>query len=543
MLDVEYIPLKSPEGTLCGHARLRGGTVEISMRRRLAGEAAVLSESGALTPIAGRMRFSDVAAVVWHEGGAAYCYGFPRGSRLTADGVRRALLKIADAKPSPAADTSAFLPVPQDRAAYAPQGAPRRGVLSPTLSPSPSPSLSPGADAPDSGGAQARDGVRALQSPAPEADGAIRTAAPSLSPTPSPVDRTPKNVAGGDGAANGDPDEASFAALMARAEAVFRALDTPAPRDGAARAQSPFACKRGGDAPEPTPPWAGMRGGRQGAGGAPFSLTHPLSLAAEDAAETGRRVHSRFAVQAASHAGEAPFTEPLRPAEDVFRAGAPRVPFSASAASAWTPPPDRDAHGGGRPLTAAAPQPRPAGEAAPAARDGGAQRAAHAADEAAPVQDVQAAGAAAWSPALSPAPDGNAPSDGTRLYTRERPPAGERGWAAEVDDLLGENGAPARAPRATPSPALSPVPVPNPFPHIFPDARFTLTPREAGVWEVGAETLHGTWRQGRDEMRITAVRGEYSPQPPEHLPGFTRYIRTRQGGYWVRVAEAADTEE
>ncbi|GEM_PF-6353989 len=73
------------------------------------------------------------------------------------------------------------------------------------------------------------------------------------------------------------------------------------------------------------------------------------------------------------------------------------------------------------------------------------------------------------------------------------------------------------------------VPVANPFPHIFPNARFY---REEGA---ETETLIGVWQRGNERMQITAVLGDYSPQPPAHLSGFTRYIRSRSGGYWVKV--------
>ena len=32
MLELEYIPLKTPDGGICGHARVRGGFVELSLR-------------------------------------------------------------------------------------------------------------------------------------------------------------------------------------------------------------------------------------------------------------------------------------------------------------------------------------------------------------------------------------------------------------------------------------------------------------------------------------------------------------------------------
>ena len=72
----------------------------------------------------------------------------------------------------------------------------------------------------------------------------------------------------------------------------------------------------------------------------------------------------------------------------------------------------------------------------------------------------------------------------------------------------------------------------NPFPHIFPGAQFVRI-SGSGV----LEHLEGEWISGRERYRLFAVRGEYSPLPPRHLSGFTRFIRTRSGGYWVRVTE------
>lgn len=90
-------------------------------------------------------------------------------------------------------------------------------------------------------------------------------------------------------------------------------------------------------------------------------------------------------------------------------------------------------------------------------------------------------------------------------------------WHAEVDALLEEGHGGER------------VPVPNPFPHIFPNARFFR------VSEPGGVRLDGEWRRGTEHMRILAVPGSYSPQPPPELPGFNRFIRSKSGGFWVRV--------
>lgn len=96
--------------------------------------------------------------------------------------------------------------------------------------------------------------------------------------------------------------------------------------------------------------------------------------------------------------------------------------------------------------------------------------------------------------------------------------AAQRSWGEEVDRLLGER------------PAQTRMPVENPFPHIFPGAVF------CSVEGSGVQAhLEGDWVSGGERLRIYAVRGSYSPQPPKHLAGYTRFIRTQQASYWVRV--------
>ena len=93
-------------------------------------------------------------------------------------------------------------------------------------------------------------------------------------------------------------------------------------------------------------------------------------------------------------------------------------------------------------------------------------------------------------------------------------------WRGEVDELLSRAGTPQS------------LPIENPFPHIFPGAVFARACDARG-----GEALHGLWTRRGERFHITAVRGEYRPHPPAHLSGFTRYIRTAQGGYWVKVSE------
>ena len=69
------------------------------------------------------------------------------------------------------------------------------------------------------------------------------------------------------------------------------------------------------------------------------------------------------------------------------------------------------------------------------------------------------------------------------------------------------------------------------FPQQFPGARWRYVD--------GADVLphyEGTWRSENGAVRILAVRGRAAPRPPRALPGFTRYLRDRDGfGYWVKI--------
>ena len=131
-----------------------------------------------------------------------------------------------------------------------------------------------------------------------------------------------------------------------------------------------------------------------------------------------------------------------------------------------------------------------------------------------------AGGAAAEPPELPRMPSAAPAGDGPRRARRL--PGELSGWSDEVDRLL-EDRAP--LPRRDP--------VANPFPNIFPGAVF-----ERVTLPGGAAHLAGEWQRGGERMQITAVPGAYSPRPPAHLPDFTRYIRARSGGYWIRVRPA-----
>lgn len=109
-------------------------------------------------------------------------------------------------------------------------------------------------------------------------------------------------------------------------------------------------------------------------------------------------------------------------------------------------------------------------------------------------------------------------SESSRTVRTAAGSAAQRSWGQEVAILLGDR------------PAQSKTAIDNPFPHIFPNAVF-YSIEGSGV----QQHLEGDWQSGSEHLRIYAVPGSYSPQPPAHLKGYTRFIRTQQGSYWVRV--------
>ena len=148
-----------------------------------------------------------------------------------------------------------------------------------------------------------------------------------------------------------------------------------------------------------------------------------------------------------------------------------------------------------------------AGRAAPRAQEGPeAPPDAHpAADSAAPAMARSSAGPARATD--HPSPHAHRFADGTSH------------WSEEIDRLLEDR-----------SDAEQREPIANPFPNIFPGARFQRVSRPGAAMH-----LEGDWQRGGERLRITAVPGAYSPHPPAHLRDFTRYIRARSGGYWIRL--------
>lgn len=408
MIEIQFIPLKTPDGELMGHARVQDGFVDIRMRGAFDGQALVLTDDGyALGAANTRIRTGGrVTAVAVHTDGRLGCVGFTPGEKLTVRDVRRRIDAL----------TATPAPQPKREMRAAPAAAPQK-EHAPVQPPLTLP-VDPGA--------------RAFQQTPPKrrsarhvpADAEVRKALTHLAEPDDAAFFAPEPPKAADRPRVlplTEPDDEhaeAFAALLERADAVFRRISAPF-GDEEAAAPLAFEPRRETRAPERTP-------------AIPYAA--PASPEAETAFTGGT------AASAAPLDAPAPASEGLREAAAVRQAE---------------------------------PNERPEG-APPASQDGSA-------------------------------------------------------WSRAVDDMLKcAPDAPAPAPDAAASL------IENPFPHIFPGARF----HHRGEL-YGSETLMGEWERSGEAFHVTAVLGAYSPQPPDALPGFTRYIRTLRGGYWVRVEDGS----
>ena len=264
-----------------------------------------------------------------------------------------------------------------------------------------------------------------------------------------------------------------------------------APKAAAAPAREPeVAASAAGEAAQET---------AANAAGAEREPADAGTLAAGDAPKTGAGAEEAQAAQDApasieqSAADSESFMALLRRADAAFsKLSERRLPGVAPASSTAAKP-------------ASAPLRRSArhGEAQPVMQQPAAQPDGSAAQR----TDAQPAPAAPSEPPAAPAMTRRFPEDAAQ-------------WGEEIDRLLEDCAATEQR-----------EPISNPFPNIFPGARFQRVTRP------GMQPhLEGDWQRGGERLRITAVPGAYSPHPPAHLRDFTRYIRARSGGYWIRVA-------
>ena len=470
MTELAFISLKTMDGKPCGFARLSGGFAEIRLLEPLAGQAAVLTDGGVFSGVAGsRIAFSGrVLAVALHRDGRLLCMGLPRGAAITPDRIRAQL--IPELTPTP------YHPPREAQAEPVRESVERRAEPVRELADRPAQPTLAGQEKADPSMSAARREVQRTVDP-------MRADA-----EPSPKEETARAVkaarqpqADMDGGASGQsPGTAPQTAAAGRSE-----NSAPNAQETAADTESFMALLRRADR-------------------AFAAVMHREPPAIPPAAQTGgMRRSARYEVAGASHTTPRSERADAGMTSQVGFDGASRETYAPRA----TPRSERT-------------------DAEMADQDGfdGASRETYAPRATPHSERVDAGMADRDTPdGAAMAVQGTPLLNGRRLYTGLHGAAGE--WCEEVERLLDNAPSDNRG-----------EPIANPFPNIFPGAKF-LRIRKPGV----PTYLCGDWRSGHgaagERMRITAVPGAYSPHPPAHLIGFTRYIRARSGGYWIRVEE------
>lgn len=458
MTELEFIPLKTPEGKVCGHARIAGGYAEVRLRAPLAGRVAVLTATGVTEgPAGGRIavRGADarVQAVVVHEDGRIRCMGLSRGASLAPEQVRARLMTSHSAAGAPQADVAV------------------QAVDAPRPAAEPSALKAPVAAAP-SAGAQTRSAIPAAASAAAVATDIAQAETPATTATAAtgmPVERQ-------------DPAEAPDASA-ARAATVSAAAEPGAAQTAEGGAQATAANVRPATTAESAQP----------------QQSSPAAAVEISFTPVENREPSAPPSIEQSAADSESFMALLRRADAAFQRISRRN----------DPMPGADMLPGG----AAVPSTRRSSRHGDAPQEWKAPAAVPGAPEHAPAVQTAAMRPSAAAPATNEATNRRA----------HRLPGEAAGWSDEVDRLLED---------CEPRPRREPIA--NPFPNIFPGAGFyrVSLPGQSAH-------LEGDWQRGGERVQITAVPGAYSPRPPAHLPDFTRYIRARSGGYWIRVRPAA----
>ena len=483
MTEVAYIPLKTADGAVLGHARVCGGTVVFQFRRAVQGQAVVLTDSGRFSgDLHGSVRMDGaVIAAAAIENGRVLCVGQTRGNALCADEVRRRLIDPAvEELRGKSAETA---PLISNTGSNQDKSSPLSVV---------SVSSAPTEHAPvplqptrETIAQPAADEVQRTEAQSIPAHGDTPRQAEPLRRANAPTEHAPV-----------PPQPARETIAQSAADEVQRteAQSIPARGDMPRQAEP----SRSANAPVehasvPTQPTqktiaqsAADEVQRTEAQSIPTHGDTPRQ--AKPVGETaGKLLHFTRAedrvppsVQESAADSES-FMALLRRADAAFsRLNTPVLPLVTQ-------------------------------EGARSAAQSERARETH-------------ASADAFRTALSGTKAEPSPQ---KPSSAQRPPADtaecashRRAWDEQVEALLELPNAIARE-RCD-----------NPFPHIFPGAQFVRI-SGSGV----LEHLEGEWISGRERYRLFAVRGEYSPLPPRHLSGFTRFIRTRSGGYWVRVTE------
>ena len=542
MMELTFIPLKTPEGATCGFAKVSGGFAELKLHAPVDGQAAVLTESGVVEgPPASRIAVpgARVQAVAVHVDGQLRCFGIARGAALGAEQVRARLMTChRDAAP-PAAT------------ARAAGGGPKAAGDAPKAAAAPA--REPGLAASAAGEAAQETAANAAGAEREPADAGKAGAAQAAGDAPKAMDvLMPAQPEENPRAAT----PADFAAAV-RAAAAAPAREPEVAASAAGEAEPGTAARAAGA--EQAPAGAGKAGAAQAAGDAPKAMDVWMPAQPEENPRAATPADFAAAVRAAA---AAPAREPGLAAS---AAGEAAQETAANAAGAEREPADAGTLAAGDvPKTGAGAEEAQAAQDAPASIEQSAAdsesfmallRRADAAfsklserrlpgvapasstaakpasaplrrsarhGEAQPVMQQPAAqpdGSAAQRTDAQPAPAAPSEPPAAPAMTRRFPEDAAQ-WGEEIDRLLEDCAATEQR-----------EPISNPFPNIFPGARFQRVTRP------GMQPhLEGDWQRGGERLRITAVPGAYSPHPPAHLRDFTRYIRARSGGYWIRVA-------
>lgn len=589
MVSLEFIPLKTTDGKTVGHARVKGGVTDLTLKTPMRGQVIVLSDSGSATGSIGASiaMNGQVSAVAIHDRGTLLCYGTARDAAITTEDIRRRLLTFRAAQQERVPRET-----PQERREVQPDSVhnepapwqPTVEYLQPKRAPHDSAKVtSTPRIAPVLAEVSQLPTGKVVRDPVAAAERAIldRTGTETAEAlTPKPLTAPPPPIAA-------DPMSAEYHVTVPAQEKQATMPLTPddstispdtALRDSP-RFRAPSSCDRVVVAPvhalknelqssaairPPADPAEKSRAAQQ-----------PDNAASEQSPVFGHTpspIHSASQVRPPQEAGVADGAVPqiaddkmlvqsdarpkeqdavLRTVETLSSAekqkgtqaeNSPPVREQPSALDAadlpiqkpvhatapdqmQTAPPSDTAFSVFSAPRAAVKPPTVADTAADAASFAALLKRADAVfsdvqrektdapelstlSETLPHREVRREMQNADSAPAKPAP----PPEDAKVSSSKAY------WDDAVDTLL-----------ETPVSTVK-TPVQNPFPHIFPGAHFVRL-----CAQDGSQYLEGDCMQGRERVHIVAVPGNYSPQTPAHLPGFTRFIRTRMGGFWVKV--------
>ena len=533
MTEVAYIPLKTADGAVLGHARVCGGTVVFQFRRAVQGQAVVLTDSGRFSgDLHGSVRMDGaVIAAAAIENGRVLCVGQTRGNALCADEVRRRLIdpaveelrgKSAETAPlisntGSNQDKSSPLSVvsvssaPTEHASVPPQPArePIAQSAADEVQRTEAQSIPARGDMP-----RQAEPLRRANAPTEHASVPPQPARETIAqPAADEVQRTEAQSI----PAHGDMPRQAEPLRSANAPVEHASVPTQPTQKTIAQSAADEVQRTEaqsmpshGDTPRQAEP---LRSANAPTEHAPVPPQPTRETIAQPAADEVQRTEAQ---SIPAHGDTPRQAEPVRETAGKllhFTRAEDRVPPSVQESAA-------DSESFMALLRRAdAAFSRLNTPVLPLVTQEGARSAA----QSERARETHAS-ADAFRTALSGTKAEPSPQ---KPSSAQRPPADtaecashRRAWDEQVEALLELPNAIARE-RCD-----------NPFPHIFPGAQFVRI-SGSGV----LEHLEGEWISGRERYRLFAVRGEYSPLPPRHLSGFTRFIRTRSGGYWVRVTE------